>query len=79
MATCITPMNLDDLDLPAEFDGLEGPLQADLAAIVSMVAERAHERLLLTRRESRQLRAQLWNGLAESLNATLKPLTVENR
>jgi hypothetical protein len=79
MATRLTAMNLDDLDLPAEFDGLEGPLQADLAAIVSMVTERAHERLLLTGRESRQLRVQLWNGLAESLNATLRPLSVENR
>ena len=50
-----------------------------LAAVVSMIVERAHERLYLTAREHRELQAELWNGLTSALNAATAPLTVANR
>jgi hypothetical protein len=65
--------------LPEAFDGLEGLLEADLKAVVSMLATRANERLLLTRREQDQLIADLWNGLTEALSEQLKPFSVACR
>jgi hypothetical protein len=79
MAVCKQHTQFVDLNLPAEFDGLEGLIQADLKAVVSMVVQRAHERLYLTSREHKQLQAELWNGLVDVLNITAAPLTVENR
>ena len=79
MATVEREEEFVSLDLPEEFEGLEGLLGADLRAVVGMIAQRAHERLYLTRREYRQLQTDLWNGLAEVLNAAAAPLTVRNR
>ncbi len=79
MAFCEQDAAFAMLDLPDEFRELEGLLEADLHAIVTMVTERAHERLFLTRREHRQLQVQLWNGLAEVLATALQPLSVANR
>ena len=67
------------LELPAEFDDLRGLLQADLQAVVTMLTQRAHERLFLTRREHRELQATLWNGLVAAINEAVDPLRVENR
>jgi hypothetical protein len=67
------------LELPAEFEDLEGLLQTDIQAIVTMVTQRAHERLLLTRREYAELKQSLWNGLTEVVNTALQPLTAECR
>ncbi len=67
------------LDLPREFEGLEGLIQADLQAVVSMIAQRAHERLWLTRGEFARLQTRLWNGLAEVVNEAVAPMSVENR
>jgi hypothetical protein len=79
MATCEQETEYSALELPAEFEDLAGLLHTDLQAIVGMVTERAHERLFLTRREHSQLQAALWNRLTAALNATLEPLTAENR
>lgn len=67
------------LDLPREFDGLEGPLRADIEAIVNALTNTAADRLLLSRRQSGLLRATLWNRLADSINDTMRPLSAENR
>jgi hypothetical protein len=79
MSTCESKNALRCLDLPNEFEDLTGLIQTDLKAIVLAVSERASERLLLTRRESKQLRQNLWNRLTQSLNETMAPLSAENR
>jgi hypothetical protein len=79
MATCNHEHAIRRLDLPAEFEDLEGLLEADLRAMVSAVTERACERLLLTRRESRLLRARLWNRLTQAVNDTVEPLSADRR
>lgn len=70
---------LRSLDLPAEFEDLEGLLRADMRAIVVALSQRANERLLLTRREYRQLQTTLWNNLAGAVNEAVEPLAVEAR
>lgn len=70
---------LNDLVLPDEFEDLEGLLRADLKAVVALVAQRANERLLLTRRENHQLRASLWNQLTAAVNKAVEPLSAERR
>ena len=67
------------LDLPSEFEDLEGLLRTDLQAIVAMLTQRAHERLFLTRREFQDLQAELWNGMADAINQAVAPLSVETR
>jgi hypothetical protein len=79
MSTCESKNALRRLDLPVEFEDLTGLIQTDLKAIVLAVSERASERLLLTRRESKQLRQNLWNRLTLALNETVAPLSAENR
>ncbi len=79
MATCKNDAALKDLDLPAEFEDLEGLLRADLRAVVAMLTQRANERLLLTRREHLQLRATLWNNLTAAVNDAVEPLSAERR
>ncbi|MDR3634493.1 MAG: hypothetical protein P4L84_11870 [Isosphaeraceae bacterium] len=79
MATCQQQITLQPLDLPYEFEGLEGLLQTDLKAIVTVLTQRAGERLLLTRRETQQLRRELWNNLAQAINTTVEPLSADRR
>jgi hypothetical protein len=79
MAVCKTEIALNELELPAEFEDLEGLLRADLRAVVSMLTQRANERLLLTRREYQQLRESLWNNLTAAVNEAVEPLTAERR
>jgi hypothetical protein len=79
MSTCNQESVLDRLELPVEFEDLSGLLQADIRAIVSVLAERATERLLLTRRETRQLRQTLWNRLTQAVNESVEPLSAERR
>jgi hypothetical protein len=79
MATCTQCTSFSTLELPAEFEDLSGLLHADLQAIVTMLAERAHERLLLTRREYVELQQTLWNGLTEVVNQAVEPLTADRR
>ena len=79
MATCDFKSALRGLELPNEFEDLSGLLQTDLKAIVLAVSERASSRLLLTRRESKQLRQNLWNRLAAAVNETVEPLSADRR
>jgi hypothetical protein len=79
MATCKPEAALRTLELPDEFEDLTGLLQSDLKAVVALVTERATERLLLTRRETRQLRRTLWNNLTEVVNQAVEPLSAERR
>jgi hypothetical protein len=79
MATCDRESALRSLDLPDEFEDLSGLLQTDLCAIVTVITQRASERLLLTRRETRQLRQTLWNRLTEVVNTTVDPLSADRR
>lgn len=79
MATCDQDRTLQRLELPSEFEDLEGLLKTDLRAIVGVLAGRAGERLLLTRRESHQLRQNLWNRLTTAVNETLDPLSADRR
>ena len=67
------------MELPDEFEDLAGLLQTDLKAIVSAVTQRASERLLLTRRETQQLRQTLWNNLTQVVNQAVEPLSAERR
>ncbi len=79
MSCCEQEAAFATLDLPDDFLDLDGLLEADLRAIVTMVTERAHERLFLTRREQRALQARLWNGMVAVLCEAMEPLSVENR
>ena len=79
MSTCNPESALHSLELPSEFEDLTGLLETDIRAIVRVVTQRAAERLLLTRRERRQLRQALWNRLTEAVNETVEPLTAERR
>ena len=79
MATCNSEATLQGLELPAEFEDLTGLVEADLKAIVAMLARRANERLLLTRREHRDLRVELWNGLTSAINEAVAPLSADLR
>jgi hypothetical protein len=71
--------SLHSLQLPPEFEDLTGVVQNDLKVIVSILTERAADRLLLSRRQAQQLRRSLWNGLTETINDCLEPLSVEHR
>jgi hypothetical protein len=79
MAACKNDVSLNELQLPTEFEDLEGLLRADLRAVVTMLSQRANERLLLTRREYHQLRTSLWNNLTAAVNEAVEPLSAERR
>jgi len=67
------------LELVDELADVSGLIESDLKAIVNLVAERAHARLLLTRPEYRSLQKNLWNRLVTSVNDVVRPLSVETR
>ncbi len=79
MSTRTQRVPLRSLQLPAEFEDLTGVIQSDLRVIVSILTERATDRLLLSRRQSQQLQRSLWISLTETLNKNLEPLSVERR
>jgi hypothetical protein len=79
MSTVNQGNSLQSLDLPPEFEDLTGLLQTDLRAIVSVLTQRAGERLLLTRRETKHLRQTLWNRLTQAVNETVEPLSADRR
>ena len=79
MATCREETVFQSLELPDEFEDLTGLLHSDLKAIVALVSQRANERLLLTRRETRQLRQTLWNNLTQVINEAVEPLSADRR
>ncbi len=67
------------LELTEELSDIAGLIECDLRAIVNLVAERAHDRLLLTRPEYRTLQKNLWNRLVSSVNEVVQPLSLETR
>ena len=79
MSTRMHRTSVHSLQLPPEFEDLTGVVQNDLKVIVSILTERATERLLLSKRQSQQLRRSLWNNLTETINKGLEPLSVEHR
>ncbi len=79
MSTRMHKASLHSLQLPPEFEDLTGVIQNDLKVIVSVLTQRATERLLLSRRQSQQLQRALWNSLTETINKGLEPLSVEHR
>ena len=79
MATCRQATCLRSLELPHEFEDLTGLLETDLKAVVGLLMQRANERLLLTRRETRQLRQTLWNNLTQVINEAVDPLSSDRR
>ncbi len=79
MSTRMHRTSLHSLQLPPEFEDLTGVIQNDLKVIVSILTERASDRLLLSRRQSQQLQRSLWNSLTETINKGLEPLSVEHR
>jgi len=77
---CRTPADSESaLNLPHEFEDIGGLIEADIQAIASTVTSRAHERLLLTRREYRQLHRELRAAIVGAINQTLEPLSAECR
>ena len=68
---------LRTLQLPDPFEDLTGVIGSDLKVIATALAERAADRLLLSRRQTHQLRRTLWNNLTQVINETMESLTVE--
>ena len=79
MSTRMHKVPPPSLQLPPEFEDLTGVIQSDLRVIVSILTERAANRLLLSSRQSQQLQRKLWGSLTESINKSLEPLSVEHR
>jgi hypothetical protein len=71
--------SLRSLELPAEFEDLTGHINGDVKVIVSILAERASERLMLSKRQTQQLQRSLWNRLVEAVNSEIKPLSADRR
>jgi hypothetical protein len=77
MPTRFREDTLRNLDLPDSFEDLTGIINADVKVIVRALAERASERLLLTRRQTHDLKCTLWNKVTQAINETMEQLTVE--
>jgi len=77
MSTRTHDDELRTLELPDPFEDLTGVLGSDLKVIATALAERAADRLLLSRRQTRQLRRTLWNNLTQVINETMESLAVE--
>jgi hypothetical protein len=79
MSTCTRENHINTLKLPPAFEDLSGVISADLKVIVSALAERANERLLMNRAQSQQLRRTLWNNLTRVINESVEKLDVERQ
>jgi hypothetical protein len=79
METCHRPAALPALDLPREFEELEGLLAADVNAIVTMLVDRARERFLLPRGQQRRLEHTLQQALIQAIEHSVAPLRAEYR
>lgn len=77
MLPCTRDNSLRSLELPDAFEDLSGVIRADLKVIVTALAQRASERLLLSRRQSLELQRALWNELTRAINETVEPLTID--
>jgi len=79
MSTRLHRSATQSLKLPPEFEDLTGVIQNDLKVIVKILGDRADQRLLLSKRQSQQLRRTLWDCLVDSIRQGLEPLKVEHR
>ncbi len=77
MSTRIREEALRTLELPDAFEDLTGLISGDVKVIVRVLADRAGEKLLLSRRQTHELKCTLWNKLTEAINESMEPLTVE--
>jgi hypothetical protein len=77
MSTCTRENHINTLELPDAFEDLSGVISADLKVIVSALAERATERLMMNRSQSAQLRRTLWNNLTQAINDGVETLDVQ--
>jgi hypothetical protein len=75
----IQKSSLRNLELPPEFEDLSGVIKNDVKVLVSILSERASERLLLSKRQTQQLQRSLWNSLAGAINDEIKVLSVDRR
>ncbi len=79
MSTRTRDNTLQTLELPDPFEDLTGVISSDLKVIATALAERAGDRLLLSPRQTHQLRRKLWNNLTQVINETMESLTVERQ
>ena len=79
MSTRTRDNTLPSLKLPDAFEDLTGLIGSDLKVIATALAERAGDRLLLSPRQSHQLRRKLWKKLTQAINETMESLTVERQ
>jgi hypothetical protein len=79
MSTRTRENTLPSLKLAEPFEDLTGLISSDLKVIATALAERASDRLLLSPRQSQQLRRKLWKNLTQTLNETMESLTVERQ
>ena len=77
MSTCTRESRPRTLELPDEFEDLTGVISADLKVIVTALAQRAGERMLLSPRQRQQLQRTLWDNLTRVVNETMEPLRVD--
>ncbi|MGP0064659.1 MAG: hypothetical protein ACLQGP_13810 [Isosphaeraceae bacterium] len=77
MSTCTRKSRPRALELPEPFEDLTGVISADLRVIVTALAQRAGERMLLSPRQRQQLQQTLWDNLTRVVNETMEPLGVE--
>ncbi len=77
MPTRIRDDALRTLELPDCFEDLTGIISADVKVIVRALADQASQRLLLTGRQTHDLKCKLWNKLTEAINESMEPLTVD--
>jgi hypothetical protein len=79
MSTRTRDNTLPTLRLPDPFEDLTGLITSDLRVIATALSERAQDRLLLSPRQSQQLRRKLWKHLTQAINETMESLTVERQ
>jgi hypothetical protein len=79
MSTGTRDNTLQTLQLPDAFEDLTGVISSDLKVITRALAERAENRLLLSPRQTVQLRRKLWDNLTQVINETMESLTVERQ
>jgi hypothetical protein len=77
MMPCTREETLRALELPDAFEDLSGVIGADLTVIVTALTQRASERLLLSRRQTLELKRSLWNDLTRVIGETVEPLSID--
>jgi hypothetical protein len=79
MTTRTRDNTLQTLELPDAFEDLTGVISSDLKVIATALAQRAEDRLLMSPRQTSQLRRELWDNLTQVINETMESLTVERQ